>query len=87
MTRCRELTVIDLPPMTTNLAAPAETWMRLELSLVFDTPQSETMVATIHQDLVSYIRTIRLHQLDARAASATSTATSRSAPCCAATVT
>ena len=30
--------LLDLPPITTNLAAPSDIWLRVELSVVFDEP-------------------------------------------------
>ena len=57
-------TVVALAPITTNLAAPADVWIRLEASLIFDEPQTQELVESIHQDLLAYIRTVKLHQVE-----------------------
>jgi flagellar protein FliL len=57
--------VLDLPAITTNLAAPADTWFRMELSVQLDQPSSDPMLATtIQQDLLSFLRTVKLHQIE-----------------------
>lgn len=53
-----------LEPITTNLAAPPSTWVRLEVSLLLDAPQPPEMIATVHQDILAYVRSLKLHQLD-----------------------
>ncbi len=60
-------TVIDLPPIVTNLGAPQETWVRLEGSIVFDPrklPHPEAMAARIGDDILAYLRTVSLRQLE-----------------------
>ncbi|MGB3387257.1 MAG: flagellar basal body-associated FliL family protein [Pseudaminobacter sp.] len=57
-------TEVLLPPITTNLAAPTTTWVRLEASIVLDEPQEATLADEIHQDLLAYLRTVRLHQVE-----------------------
>lgn len=57
--------VVDIPAITTNLAVPDTIWMRLELSLVFDRPPEDPeLVNLIHQDLMAYIRTVKLMQIE-----------------------
>ena len=56
-------TVIDLPELMTNIAAPADTWVRLEMAIVLDEPQGSDLPGIIHQDLLAYVRTVKLHQL------------------------
>jgi flagellar FliL protein len=56
--------LVPLEPMTTNLAAPAGTWVRLEVSLVLDAPQPPDMITTVHQDILAYVRSLKLHQLE-----------------------
>lgn len=56
-----------LPPVVTNLAAPANTWARVEASIVFDKLNEEEvtiMAARIGEDLVSYMRTVSLPQIE-----------------------
>ena len=58
--------LIDLPPIVTNLAAPADTWVRVEASIVFDaktTPHPEIVAAEIATDELAYLRTMSLAQL------------------------
>lgn len=58
-------TLFDLAPITTNLAAPNDVWVRLEVAIEFDVPPTDTKVVEIvHQDLLSYLRTIKMHQLE-----------------------
>jgi flagellar FliL protein len=56
--------LVDLSPMTTNLAAPSQVWIRLEASLVLDVAQPPEMIETIHQDLLAYLRTVKMHQIE-----------------------
>lgn len=56
--------VVNLAPITTNLAVPETMWIRLELSLVFDQPPQDEMLAdAIQQDFMAYIRTVKLMQV------------------------
>ena len=57
-------TLVQLQPITTNLASPSEVWIRLEASLLYDTPQPPEMTEQIHQDLMAYVRTLKLHQIE-----------------------
>lgn len=58
-------TIIDLPPMTTNLAAPSEVWVRLEATMVLDVPsQDPTLPNLVHQDLLAFLRTVKMHQVE-----------------------
>jgi flagellar FliL protein len=60
-------TVVDLPPIVTNLGAPQDTWIRLEGSIIFD-PKTlahpEAVAAQIGDDVLAYLRTVSLHQLE-----------------------
>ena len=56
--------IFPLETITTNLAAPSEIWMRLELSLVFDGSADAVIADAIHQDILAYLRTVKLHQID-----------------------
>jgi flagellar FliL protein len=57
--------VLNLPPITTNLAAPSDTWLRLELSIELDAPTEDlTLADTIQQDLLAFMRTVKLHQIE-----------------------
>lgn len=57
-------TVVQLAPITTNLAAPSEIWIRLEASVLYDAPQPQEMTEQIHQDLLAFVRTLKMHQIE-----------------------
>lgn len=57
-------TEVLLAPITTNLAAPTTAWVRLEAAIVLDEPQPPTLADDIHQDLLAFLRTVRLHQVE-----------------------
>ena len=54
----------DVAPITTNLAAPADVWVRMELSLVYDAEPPPDMSETVHQDLLAYLRTLKMYQVE-----------------------
>jgi flagellar FliL protein len=56
--------VVPLDPILTNLAAPSKVWVRLELSLVFDGPADQSMARAISQDILAYIRTVKLAEVE-----------------------
>ncbi len=60
-------TIVDLPPIVTNLGAPQDTWVRLEGSIIFD-PKAlahpEAVAGQIGDDVLAYLRTVSLHQLE-----------------------
>lgn len=55
--------LIRLQPITTNLAFPSESWVRLEVSLVVKGEPDIEMVELIHQDMLGYMRTLSLQQV------------------------
>ncbi len=59
-------TIVDLPPIVTNLGAPPDTWVRLEGSIIFD-PKTlshpEALAGQIGDDVLAYLRTVSLPQL------------------------
>jgi flagellar FliL protein len=60
-------TIVDLPPIVTNLGAPQDTWVRLEGSIIFDPktmPHPEAVAGQIGDDVLVYLRTVSLHQLE-----------------------
>lgn len=61
-------TLVQLPAITSNLAAPDSMWVRLELSLVLDAPQSPDLAERVHQDLLAFVRTLRIHQVQGASA-------------------
>ncbi len=51
----------------TNIGAPADVWVRVEASIVFDaktTPHPEILAAEIATDELAYLRTIAIAQLE-----------------------
>lgn len=54
-----------LAPIVTNLANPDKTWIRLEALLVMDeqTPDAGTLSAQIVEDIVAFLRTVSLTQI------------------------
>jgi len=56
--------VVYLEPITTNMAGPSGTWVRLELALIFDGDADLMLAQTIHQDILSYMRTVKIHQVE-----------------------
>ena len=57
--------IIPLAPITTNLAGPSEVWIRLEASILVDhTPGDIHLAEKIHQDLLAFMRTLKLHQVE-----------------------
>ena len=60
-------TIVDLPPIVTNLGAPQDTWIRLEGSIIFDPktlPHPEAVAGQIGDDVLAYLRTVSLRQLE-----------------------
>lgn len=60
-------TIFDLQPIVTNLGAPQDTWIRLEGSIIFDPrtlPHPEAVASQIGDDILAYLRTVSLHQLE-----------------------
>ena len=58
--------MIDLPPIVTNISTPADTWVRLEASIVFDpkaVPHPEVIAAEIATDELAYLRTVSVGDL------------------------
>lgn len=58
------LGVIHLEPVTTNLAGPGDTWVRLELALVFADKPDPVVAQTVQQDILAYLRTVKFHQVE-----------------------
>jgi flagellar FliL protein len=56
--------VVQLEPITTNLAYPADSWIRLEVALLFKDKPDTKLAETIHQDIMVYLRTVTLQQIE-----------------------
>jgi flagellar FliL protein len=59
-----ELGVLPIEAITTNLAAPSDVWVRMELSLVFDGEPDAAIAEQIHQDYLAFMRTVKLPQVE-----------------------
>ncbi len=58
--------IMDLPPVVTNLGAPADAFIRVESSIVFDgktMPHPEVLAAEIATDELAYLRTLSLPEI------------------------
>lgn len=56
-----------MPPIVTNLASPANTWVRIEASLVMEgenSAEANVLAAQIGEDLVAFLRTVALVQIE-----------------------
>jgi flagellar FliL protein len=56
--------IVQLDPVISNLAYPSENWVRLEVALMFKGPTDVKMAEDIHQDIMAYIRTVSLQQIE-----------------------
>ncbi|UVK47214.1 flagellar basal body-associated protein FliL [Mesorhizobium sp. AR07] len=57
-------TLVVLAPITTNIASPADVWIRLEASVLYDAPQPQPLTEQIQQDLLAFVRTLKMHQIE-----------------------
>lgn len=55
--------VVQLEPITSNLSYPSENWVRLDVALLFNGVPDVVMAEQIHQDIVAYLRTVSLQQI------------------------
>ncbi|MBP1885949.1 flagellar basal body-associated FliL family protein [Sinorhizobium mexicanum] len=55
--------VVQLEPITTNLAYPSENWVRLEVALQFNGIPDVALAEQIHQDIAAYLKTVSLQQI------------------------
>lgn len=56
--------IVQLEPITTNLAFPTDRWVRLEVALMFNDKPDAKLAETIHQDIAVYLRTVSLQQIE-----------------------
>ncbi|GJD56602.1 flagellar basal body-associated FliL family protein [Methylobacterium dankookense] len=62
-----ELSLRSVGSVVTNLADPADSWVRLESSLVFKTgalQNPDVAVAEIRADMIAYLRTLSMAQIE-----------------------
>ncbi|OAP41061.1 flagellar basal body protein FliL [Sinorhizobium glycinis] len=55
--------IVQLEPITTNLAYPAENWVRLEVALQFEGAPDVALAEEVHQDIAAYLKTVSLQQI------------------------
>lgn len=61
-----DMVLVRLEPVIANLSAPSNTWVRIESSIVFENgalANPEASAAQIAQDMIAYLRTLSLSQL------------------------
>lgn len=56
--------IVQLEPITTNLAYPSENWVKLDVALLFKGPPDPKLAEDIHQDIMAYLRTVSLQQIE-----------------------
>ena len=56
--------VVQLEAITTNLAFPADRWIRLEVAVLFKDKPDEKTAEAVHQDILTYLRTVTLQQIE-----------------------
>jgi flagellar protein FliL len=59
--------VQPLPPITTNLAQPSTTWIRIESSVVINAdmgPDAKVIAARMSEDIIGYLRTLSIDQIE-----------------------
>jgi flagellar FliL protein len=59
-----ETGVVQLEAITTNLAFPSDAWVRLEVAILFKDKPDPKLAETIHQDIMLYLRTVTLQQIE-----------------------
>ena len=55
--------IVALEPITSNLAYPSENLVRMEVALMFKDVPDVALAEAIHQDIVAYMRTVSLQQV------------------------
>lgn len=56
--------LLPLAPITTNLSYPSDNWIRIEVSLVFAAQPDDALGDQIHEDIMAYLRTVSLQQIE-----------------------
>jgi flagellar protein FliL len=62
-----KITMRSLAPITTNLASPPNTWIRMETSAVIVEdlgPEGQVLMARLVEDIVAFLRTVPLDQIE-----------------------
>lgn len=61
-----DMSLLDLPPIITNLADPATAWIRLQAAIVYDNKavaKPDMLAAEIGEDVLAYMKTVTLAQI------------------------
>jgi flagellar protein FliL len=61
-----DMTLLDLPPIITNLADPTSAWIRLQAAIVYDNKavaKPQMLAAEIGEDILAYMKTVTLAQI------------------------
>jgi flagellar FliL protein len=61
-----QMGTMEIPPAVTNLASPRDVWVRIEGAIVFEgakLPRGDALAAEISSDLLAYLRTLTLDQI------------------------
>lgn len=61
-----DMTLLDLPPIITNLADPSSAWIRLQAAIVYDNKavaKPQMLAAQIGEDILAYMKTATLAQI------------------------
>ncbi len=64
------LVLKKLSPIVTNLAAPADTWVRLEAALLMEQKAAvgaDALVGSITEDILAYLRSVTARQMEGAA--------------------
>ncbi len=56
--------IVELQPITANIATPGDVWLRLELAVLFSEMPEVEMPEKIHQDIVAFVQTLKLYQME-----------------------
>jgi flagellar FliL protein len=56
--------VVYLDPITTNMGGASDTWIRIELALVFNGEVDLPLAQIVQQDVLAYLRTVKIHQVE-----------------------
>lgn len=60
----KSMGVVYLDPITTNMGGASDTWIRIELALVFNGEVDLPVSQVIQQDVLAYLRTVKIHQVE-----------------------
>ncbi|MDD9908487.1 MAG: flagellar basal body-associated FliL family protein [Ahrensia sp.] len=62
--KAANVVLTDLAPLLTNIQSPEGVWVRLEVSLMSKEPVAASLSTAVGEDLVAYLRTLRLSHIE-----------------------